>query len=68
MSMEEKTVAESQQGATLSQDTNHRVVMDVRDITKSLPLGRERIDILKGLSFQIFGGEFVSIVGPSGSG
>src|SRR5438105_8848792 len=44
------------------------VVMDVRDITKSLPLGHERIAILKGISFQIMSGEFVSLVGPSGSG
>ncbi|WP_371873897.1 ABC transporter ATP-binding protein [Dictyobacter arantiisoli] len=42
--------------------------MDVHDIKKSLPLGRERIDILKGISFQIISGDFVSIVGPSGSG
>ena len=44
------------------------VVMDVRAITKSLPLGHEQISILKGISFQIFQSDFVSIVGPSGSG
>src|SRR3989454_1274386 len=49
-------------------NTNNKIVMDVRNITKSLPLGREKIEILKGLSFQIMSGEFVSIVGPSGSG
>jgi putative ABC transport system ATP-binding protein len=50
------------------QKTERTVVMDVRAITKSLPLGHERIDILKGISFQILSGEFVSLVGPSGSG
>ena len=49
-------------------NTERRVVMDVREITKILPLGREHIDILKGISFQIMSGEFVSIVGPSGWG
>src|SRR5947209_95692 len=45
-----------------------KIVMDVQNITKSLPLGRERIEILKGISFSICSAEFVSIVGPSGSG
>jgi putative ABC transport system ATP-binding protein len=45
-----------------------KIVMDVQNITKNLPLGREQIEILKGISFQIMSAEFVSIVGPSGSG
>lgn len=44
------------------------VIIDVRNITRKLPLGRESIEIVKGVSFQIRSGEFVSIVGPSGSG
>jgi putative ABC transport system ATP-binding protein len=42
--------------------------LEAIDIRKSLPLGHERIDILKGISLRISHGEFVAIIGPSGSG
>jgi putative ABC transport system ATP-binding protein len=66
--MDETTTLRGKQEISLPIATDRRVVMDVRAVTKSLPLGRERIDILNGISFQILSGEFVSIVGPSGSG
>jgi putative ABC transport system ATP-binding protein len=66
--MDETTIMQNSQANMSGLHTNATVVMDVRNITKSLPLGREKIDILKGISFQIKSSEFVAIVGPSGSG
>src|SRR5207248_11041913 len=68
ISMDKIKTFNDTQGSMLVNQTNDKVVMNVRDITKSLPLGREKIEILKGISFQIMSGEFVPIVGPSGSG
>ena len=42
--------------------------LETIDVTKSLPLERNRVDILKGISIRIAQGEFVAIIGPSGSG
>ncbi|GCE11554.1 putative ABC transporter ATP-binding protein [Tengunoibacter tsumagoiensis] len=65
--MDETTVV-SNTGVEVADNGLKDIVMDVRNITKTLPLGREQINILKGISFQIVKGDFVSIVGPSGSG
>jgi len=40
----------------------------VKEVKKSFPLGDGEVTILKGISFEIGAGEFVSIVGPSGNG
>jgi putative ABC transport system ATP-binding protein len=43
-------------------------IISVRDVTKNYQLGKTVIPALKGLSFDIHEGEFLSIVGPSGCG
>nr|BBH94830.1 putative ABC transporter ATP-binding protein [Thermogemmatispora argillosa] len=43
-------------------------ILQVEEVTRSLPLGHERIEILRGISFSVRQGEFIAIVGPSGSG
>lgn len=42
--------------------------LEVRDLSKEIPLGREIISILKGLTFDLHRGEMVALMGPSGSG
>jgi putative ABC transport system ATP-binding protein len=59
---------EASQSSGNEQVKREGLVMEVVNITKNLPLGREKIEILKGISFHIYRSEFVSIVGPSGSG
>jgi putative ABC transport system ATP-binding protein len=43
-------------------------ILSVRDVTKNYQLGKTLIPALKGVSFDIHEGEFLSIVGPSGCG
>ena len=43
-------------------------LVQVKDVVKSFKVGDGEITILKGISFDVENGEFVSIVGPSGNG
>ncbi len=40
----------------------------VVEVVKSFPVGSGEVTVLKGISFDVAPGEFVSIVGPSGNG
>jgi putative ABC transport system ATP-binding protein len=60
-------------GLTLRSEPSPELVgstlaLEAIDLHKSLPLGRERVTILNGMSLRIEQGEFVAITGPSGSG
>ncbi len=43
-------------------------IIEIRDVVKSFPVGNTTVTILKGITFHVKRGEFVSIVGPSGNG
>jgi putative ABC transport system ATP-binding protein len=43
-------------------------IIEIKDVVKSFPIGNGEVTILKGVSFAVKPGEFVSIVGPSGNG
>ncbi len=43
-------------------------MIDVKNLYKIYPIGKNRVRALDGVSFQIFEGEFCAIVGASGSG
>jgi len=57
----------------MSGNNNHKVqqnghIVSIHNVVKSFPVGDDDLTILKGISFDIQNGEFVTIVGPSGNG
>jgi putative ABC transport system ATP-binding protein len=55
-------------GSPTATGRNEAPIIAIRDVVKSFPVGSTTVTILKGVSFRVKPGEFVSIVGPSGNG
>jgi putative ABC transport system ATP-binding protein len=60
-------VDEHLEEAKMAEQNGHSII-EIRDVVKRFPVGDTEITILKGISFQVKKGEFLSIVGPSGNG
>lgn len=43
-------------------------MVQVKNVHKSFTVGATQVPVLHGVSFDVFGGEFVAIMGPSGNG
>jgi putative ABC transport system ATP-binding protein len=43
-------------------------IIELKDVRKVYPLGKVEVEAVKGVSFSIEKGDFISIAGPSGSG
>ncbi len=52
----------------MAQTNGKEPIIEIKDVVKSFPVGNGEVTILKGVSFAVKPGEFVSIVGPSGNG
>jgi putative ABC transport system ATP-binding protein len=56
----------SKNGSSIVQSNGH--IVQIKNVVKRFPMGNDEITILKGISFDVQNGEFLTIVGPSGNG
>jgi len=69
MPVNKKLVKKSVAISSKSNHSGHGVVISCQDVTKKFQLAKDKmVEILHGVSFEIFATEYVIIYGPSGCG
>ncbi len=48
--------------------SNNGNIVEIKNVVKRFPVGDDEITVLKGISFGVKQGEFLTVVGPSGNG
>ena len=48
--------------------SKNKYLLEAKKIVKSYPLGSSKVEVLKGVDFNVTKGEFIAITGASGSG
>ena len=44
------------------------MILSMKDICKDYPMGKSTVQVLKNVSLQVDEGDYLAIMGPSGSG
>jgi len=52
----------------MEKNRRYRMLLEISDVEKVYPLGKTEVHALKGVSFTLDRGEFLSVQGPSGCG
>ena len=50
------------------EQTAQQTIVRTKDVKRVYQMGSERVEALRGITLEIYAGEYVSIMGPSGSG
>jgi len=58
----------SAEGVAATQEQERHAIVRTKNVKKIYQMGAEKVEALRGITIEIYQGEYISIMGPSGSG